>query len=526
MITRSVAARIFCAFYVVFMITSSGSFEISDGGQRYQTAVSWFEGHGGDLQYIAGPREGAQGTQGRRFSYYGPLQSVLMLPAIATSRVLLLHASPDRAAKLAIALVITPAISALTLLLLFTLLLRMEFAPRIALFTTMVMGLCTPLWHYSRTGQEENLVALAWVMVLHGLVRIHAADPRGLFWAAAGASTAIATRLATGPVLGVLGVAIAVETVRTWRTLQTMRRVRGEDRFQPWIRCLVPSAALLGAVVALLLLYNTYRFGDPLETGYGIAFRELHMSLFDTHDMLPRITALLFSPHRGLLWYCPSLVILAALLETPLRGITRRAGGYALCAWCASLLFFGTYTVWDAGFAWGPRFLVAPLVLLAPLFAAVFANGVRLYPWLAFSGFVQMLSVMVAAGAENYRFAVMNEASAGTCTPWVCGCTPLCLRLPWTVRAVEAVWSGARFPSFEDGAALTHAQVLASSDYNTVYWWLVRLAERTHAIPPRAAFLVSLLVLAGALFALFQLHRSLAPGQAREYLLPVESRNG
>ncbi|WP_394848581.1 hypothetical protein LZC95_14120 [Pendulispora brunnea] len=488
------------------MITSSGSFEVSEGLQRYQTTVSWIRGSGGDLREVGGPTAGVIGSDGRRFSFYGPLQSVVMLPVVIVPQAIAPPAG-DKIAKLTMALVVTPALSAFTLVLLFALLRRLQFSPKIALLTTAVLALCTPLWHYSRTGQEENLIALAWVVIMHGLLRIHSNDPRGLLWAAAGATIAVATRWSVAPVLAALGVAVLAEWVYAARITTLADWMQVGRRMRRWRRYLGPSVLLLGIVASLLLTYNWYRFEDPLETGYGIFFRESHIPFFVPDDAPRNAAALLVSPHRGLLWFCPAILMLGWLVKAPLDGFVRRLTWYALAAWCTSLLFFASYSSWDGGFAWGPRFLVSDLVLLAPAFASLFARGVRFYPLLAVSGFVQLLSVMESSSAENYRFSVMNAAQPGACTPWVCGCTPVCLRLPWVLRSLASVWNGTTFPMLDEGRPATNVEVLASSDYNTVYWWLVRIGARTHVVSPRLALFVSVLVLCGALVYLVRIYR-------------------
>ena len=118
-------------------------------------------------------------------------------------------------------------------------------------------------------------------------------------------------------------------------------------------------------VGALLLRYNTLRFGEPFATGYG----------FDagagfTTPIWRGLWGLLLSPYRGIFWYAPLFVV--SLVAFP--AFVRRHRIEAAVVFLASTLLIGLYStwwMWWGGLAWGPRFLVplGPLwvLLLAPL---------------------------------------------------------------------------------------------------------------------------------------------------------------
>ena len=119
-------------------------------------------------------------------------------------------------------------------------------------------------------------------------------------------------------------------------------------------------AVLLGAapVLALLLTYwvhYTGRFLPPATLKQG----ELFGSLSPT-----ALAALLLSPTRGLLPFCPAVVFAAA---APFSGDERRRRlAAALLLGCAATwIFFSCYIDWNGGESFGPRYLsTVSLVLL------------------------------------------------------------------------------------------------------------------------------------------------------------------
>jgi len=182
----------------------------------------------------------------------------------------------------------------------------------------------------------------------------------------------------------------------------------------------------------------------------------------------------------------------------------RRLLPFIATAWVLNLLLIAGFSVWTGGFAWGPRYLTAPIVLLAPLFAAVLASGKGWFGLIGISFVVQFCSVVLPSSAENYVESMRNAASPGACTPWTCDCAALCLRLPWTVRAIVNTALARPLPTLDldSSAIVDNARVLESSDYNSVYWWLVRAAYRVHVLSPMLAFACCLGCLAGAAYAL------------------------
>ena len=166
-IASSIAIQIFVTFFVIYAITASGGLEAVDSEVRYQTAKSWLDGSGGALP-PGQEHFGVPGRDGHHYSFYGPFQSALMTPVAAvvarSSR-----GSSDQLFKLVFGIVVIPIISALSLAILFRALRTLRFGERDAFLTVALIGLATPMWHYGRSGEEENITALAFALYLWGM---------------------------------------------------------------------------------------------------------------------------------------------------------------------------------------------------------------------------------------------------------------------------------------------------------------------------------------------------------------------
>ncbi|MEI9939897.1 MAG: hypothetical protein WDO69_21975 [Pseudomonadota bacterium] len=498
-VLSSVAVQIFLTFLVIYAITSSGGLEVTDGETRYRTAQSWLDGNGGALSSGPGPVD-VPGRDGRNYSIYGPFQSVLMTPIVAIVR-RVAHGNSDPLFKLAFGVVIIPMISALSLAVLFRALRSLRFSERAAFCTVALIGLATPMWHYGRSGQEENIIGLAFAFYLWGMGQLFVGRFAGLKLIALAAGIIFATRWSYVPTLAIILIPVVLFL---WQ-----RRTE----WRAWWQQLAISAAIGSTVVGAVCGYNIYRFGRPFETGYGLYFKTHPLPPFFTFDQAPNhIAALALSPYRGLLWFCPSLLILFGLSKLRKNRTETLLWKATLAAWLFTWLFIGCFSYWNAGPAWAPRYLVALIVLLAPAFASVFASGQRWRVVIAISFLIQFCSTLLPSSSEDYVYVTRNLEHPGACTPWSCDCSALCLRGPWALRAIGNTISSRDLPVIEltqAGQAPGGISPLETSDFNSVYWWPVRAAYRAHVLSPAAAFAICMLVLGAALGALGFFYRRL-----------------
>jgi hypothetical protein len=480
--------------FLAYLITSSGGFESGDAVTRYDTARSWLAGRGGALTSKLAWNGASVAPDGRVFSYFGPLQSVLMVPFLLAARAVPKgRVDPSVIETFAISLGLFPLLSTAAMVLEFLSLRLLGYSPRTALAGTLGVALASMFWHYARMGQEENLLAFGFALWLYGAARLITAQPRashrpstvpaetGLPWPATlmatGAMVGLATRWASVPSLAALFVA-SVVLLHRYR-----RSVRLPD--------MALAGAVIGCCVAGLLWYNHARFGAWLETGYTAYNVHYHTTLFVFNGYREHFAALLVSPYRGLLIYSPIVLAAAAgLLVAPRGSPTRLLGVTAFATFGVLLLVLSAFHYWTAGHAWGPRFLTSPQVLLAPTLAALFARWPRSAAMLPALAFLQVFSTMLPESTEEYVWYNLDHARPGYCSEWQVDCTAVGQRIPRALDALANTFAKRPGVTLVGRPLVAPEVVLATSDYRTLYWWPVRTAFRLRALPLPAALLL------------------------------------
>ncbi|HEY4160210.1 MAG TPA: hypothetical protein VGM29_18985, partial [Polyangiaceae bacterium] len=144
-VLKSTHLRIFVVLFSIYAITSSGGLEVADADVRYETAKSWLDGRGGAL--ASSSENGVLAPNGRRYGFYGPLQSVLMLPTIAIAEHIS-QRSADVISKSFLGIIAIPCLSALSMVVLFQALLTFGYGECAAFSATCVIAIATPLWFY------------------------------------------------------------------------------------------------------------------------------------------------------------------------------------------------------------------------------------------------------------------------------------------------------------------------------------------------------------------------------------------
>ena len=238
---------------------------------------------------------------------------------------------------------------------------------------------------------------------------------------------------------------------------------------------------------------------------------------FTFGDAPNHLLALVLSPYRGLLWFCPALLRLFGLRNVPKRSIEGWLWKATLGAWIFTWLFIASFSSWSAGTPGAPL----PGCVDRPPRTGLRLNvcdGPALVGGDRYFHFGTILFHPVALLRRRFRVRHSESRHPDTCTPWVCSCSALCLRGPWALRAIGNTISSRALPVIE---LTTSAQApggispLQTSDFNSVYWWPVRVAYRTRKFSPALAFAICMLVLGAACGALCFFYRR----------LPESSRN-
>lgn len=459
--------RIFAAFFLVYFTTSSGGFESGDAITRYETAKSFIRGGMGALPEGMALNSTARGRDGRMFSSYGLSQSLLLVPYLVVSR--FLPISPegkDALIRIVFNLILIPGLSALAFVILFGALLELGYHARPALFSVFVLGLSTPLWHYSRSAQEEHLLALAFAVWLLGIAKTQNGKGGGIFIASVAGCAALFTRwAAVAPLFP-----MAAATVYL-----------GFFDFKKWKKELVGGFALATFTLLVLLTYNKYRFGSAFETGYGLALARDGIPLFSASQASGVFFALIASPYRGLLVYAPSMFIVGYFLASEKKiPFVERAGIASFIAMFALNTFYG---FWTGGSSWGPRFLIAPLILFAPTLARFYSKNSSAIWWkplVALSVLVQVFSVTLPSGTEDLIRQKQGINSFQAKNAWQCEFSAPCIRPVWTWSAIRNTLSGNSGVIAPRGGVNSADETLASSDFQALFWWPIRFSLRFH----------------------------------------------
>ena len=291
------------------------------------------------------------------YASYGLGFSLLMVPADVVAEAV----GADRNAAV---MLTNPAVLALVAVVILVWTRLTGASARTGLVTTALVVFGTLLLPYAATGFSELAVALGVALVLLALEAAH----HGRSWAGvlAGSAAGLAVLCRTESVVLVAPVALAGvwwAGGRSWLPLG-----RFAVGFTPWL--------------AMWAAYNHIRFGAPWRLGYaGFGFTKPFMEGFH---------GLTVSSGRGVLWFTP-LVVVAAI---GWRSAHRRAPVIAVSAAAIFVLrplFFASWTAWDGGVCWGPRFLVPAM----PVLAVGTLEVVR--SWSRWSLVVRSLVVVVAA---------------------------------------------------------------------------------------------------------------------------------
>lgn len=377
-----IAALLGLAFSAFYAGTSRGVFIFGDDILMYQvTAAIWDRGEvavtsRSTRDDIAFP---ARGSDGRGYAKYGIAPSLVALPFYGASHRLFdafeLPATADAFGNLRTGPTVfgtglaNAAIGGAAVAVTFLLAVELGYPLLVSLMTALCLGSGTLMVHYSSTFLSEPLSAFCLAVAVLGLLEAKGnSSVKGVVaercWLAISgfaAGLAVSTKVAHVVIVVPLFFCAAV---LGWR------RARRRGLVQHSLSWSFGFSIWLAAIAT----YNWSRFGSVFETGYG---REAGNF---TAVFAVGFLGLLASPAKGVLWYCPLLLL--SLLGA--RAFWRRDRGCALAILAASaawLLLISRYYQWFGGGSWGPRFLVPLLPLWILPAAEVFARWRRGKGW-------------------------------------------------------------------------------------------------------------------------------------------------
>lgn len=236
---------------------------------------------------------------------------------------------------------------------LFFLFLRSRFSRQAAAFTSLLYAFATPAWWYSGTFFSEPL-QIFWLLAAFLLLSWEAPKTGMKPSAWSGSHTAAFFCLGMAVVTHVSAI-LFLPFAWFWRTphpgLPETPRSFGSSFI----------TAFLGVFPPLFLLgwHHFSRFGNPLETG------RTAVNMVSAGFVPPweGAAGLLFSPGKGLFWFCPIALVAVIALWQEWKEQRRTAAilaGMFLVRWG----FIAMRSDWPGGFSLGPRYLVPLLPFL------------------------------------------------------------------------------------------------------------------------------------------------------------------
>jgi hypothetical protein len=285
-------------------------------------------------------------------SPYPPGQAVASIPWYLLGQFAVQHLPgvPAAARDLVSDLFLTGSsatLSALAATLALLIFLRLNISTGRSLAAAGMLALATPLASYSAWFFSEPLGAALLIAAAFALF----AGPDDLPVSAGHAGAAGA----------LLGAAIWVRPTHALAALVFLVALIVRDRKRAATPAVVLSAIVCFACIAYMWR-NIYLFGSPFEFGYppaaegGKALNTFHTPL------LTGLFGYLFSPGKSIFIFAPVL-LLAIFGWRSLWLRNRGLATVALLTPIAYMLFFATYTQWEGGYSYGPRYLIPALAL-------------------------------------------------------------------------------------------------------------------------------------------------------------------
>ena len=357
----------------VFLLTTSGHLDVID---EY---MIFFQAESLTLRgSLAVPQAkqydtwyGREGVDGQPYTGYGPAHAWVVVPFYSLARSAGASLGiPEQSRDLILyggAIASNSFLAALLACLFYSLLCRLDVPLRVSFAASLVLVFATPVWPYTGTLFSEiwtALLLLAALAFFEQAIRPGQAGIYGVVGWGVCLGLAVMSRPNHVVAVGVFAVAFLLAP------LSKPRRIR--------------QVVLLGAITTLFLgatlALNYLHFQDVFQFGYAEQVEggkiltdfstPLHLGLY----------GLFLSPGKSLFLFAP--LVLLAMLGLPLLWRQSRPLA-AVCGGCvtAYALFLGNHTQWEAGYSWGPRYLlpVVPLLLvgMAPLLRETHRNWPR-----------------------------------------------------------------------------------------------------------------------------------------------------
>jgi hypothetical protein len=281
------------------------------------------------------------GTGGKYYSKYGPGYALLFVPPLAAAHLLSVTGLVDeKLIEKGILSFTNTIIASIIACLFFSLFVSMGYGSSSSLLTVAMIACGSLLLPYSKIIHAELPTVLLLLTILRILVVRAPGLPAGCI-----SGIALAGLIWIKPANAVYAFIFGLALLYRWYSI---RKPIG------FLIAILTSATI---PILLLLLLNIVRFGSMTNLGYGHEQREF------TTPFIEGFAGLLFSPSKSLILFSPLLI--GACIGA--RQFQKKHGlifSTILVTFIAGVLFYAKWHDWHGGWAWGPRLIVPPILLL------------------------------------------------------------------------------------------------------------------------------------------------------------------
>jgi hypothetical protein len=398
MVRKGEIGLLFLAFFLLYSISSPGNM-IGDSEVRWRVAESLVDTGWFDIPPEAA-RLPAVGADGKLYCFYGPGQSLLLVPFVLIGKALAAMPLPVKTSssvlgQMTASLVLLPLCGAAAVVLLYRVVQEATGDRRSARWAAVLYGAGTMHWHHTVNTYEESQIAVCLLAGLWAVQRFWRRDRWGyLALAFACLGAAVCFRVSAVVVF------FPLLLIGFGRDLIAHPPAR--ERLRRLVRWVLAGIAGAGPFLLAVGVYNATRFGSPLETGYGAALSRLRepIGLFQT-PLLEGLGGMILSPGKSVFLFNPVLV-LAAVGLVGLWRTHRALAGVVAGTFAATVLFHAKFTFWAGDLAWGPRYL-------AGILGVCMVGIVPVLRWKSFRWVlpaVAILSVCVQVASVMYSFGL------------------------------------------------------------------------------------------------------------------------
>lgn len=347
---------VFLFFISIYSITLSGRIQYGDESEKYRVAQSIVER--GEFSFRPTVVRNVVGRGGETYSIYELGESLVQVPFYAFGKWIdFLFPLPDvnQLGSLFVGLM-NPLVTALTCVLFFNCCHILGYSRRTGLALTLVFGLATAAWPYSKGFTREPLLALFLLLSFYAVQRFQrTTSALWLLMAGLALGSLVFTKLIQGTAIPILWVYVLVLVV------QKENQVGRNIRRTLWIAAKDSVILLLPFVVFLSLqaAYSMARFGTVYSGLGGTKFNPIDwiLSLLPLSEPIVASVGLLFSPEKSFFLYSPPAILFLIAWYEWFRKDRRLAFLFLALVGAA----FGTVIArpdWDGGTWWGPRYLI------------------------------------------------------------------------------------------------------------------------------------------------------------------------